>query len=248
MIMDKTKMFNKDKNPFFMHSEMEFFLAYRGNEIVGRVATIKNDNHNTTHHDKVGFFGFFECINDQEVANALFDAAGAWLKSKGFDTMRGPVNPSLNDEVALLVEGFDGPPVCLMSYNPQYYMNLIDGYGFAKAKDMYAYLLDQKKFMSDKMYRMQRIIRERNEVTVRTISFKDKAQLAKDVEVLRDLYNQAWEPNWGFVKMTNEEFDFLVEDFQTNSRSRICLYRVYQRRTCRIYFGFAGYQPMPHPQ
>ncbi len=139
LLMDRYKILNKEKNPFFQHGEIQLFLAYRGKEIVGRIAAIKNDLHNSIHKDKVGFWGFFECLNDQEAANKLFDAAKAWIKSKGFDKLRGPYNPSVNDENGLLIEGFDDPPRILMTYNPEYYKTLIENYGFAKIKDLYAY-------------------------------------------------------------------------------------------------------------
>ncbi|TSA28382.1 MAG: hypothetical protein D4R68_04010, partial [Ignavibacteriales bacterium] len=101
LIFDKKKILDRNKNPFFKHAEMEMFLAERDGELVGRIAAIKNDLHNKYHNDKVGFFGFFECIDDQEVANKLFETAREWLKSKDCDAMRGPANPSSNDEYAM---------------------------------------------------------------------------------------------------------------------------------------------------
>lgn len=222
LIMDRQKMFNKEKNPLYKHTEIELFLAYRDKEIVGRIAAIKNDNHNTTHNDKIGFFGFFECINDQKVANLLFSTAEAWLKAKGLNVMRGPINPTQNDEVGLFLDGADGQPVCLMTYNPKYYANLIEGYGLSKVKDLLAYLLYREKFMTDKLERMQNIVRERYKVTVRNVNFKDKVQFPKDVRLLKGLYNQAWEANWGFVKMTDEEFDFLAADLKQIAESDFC--------------------------
>lgn len=214
LIMDRMKMFDKSKNPFFEHSEMEFWTAERNGKVIGRIAAIKNDNHNITHNDKVGFFGFFECVNEQKVADALFTTAAKWLKSKGLTHIRGPLNPSQNDEVGLLVEGFDSPPVVLMTYNPKYYMDLIINAGFTKAKDLFAYHLIEKEFMSDKLARLQNIVRERNKVSLRNVEFKEKTQFRKDVDTLKEIYNQAWEPNWGFVKMTDAEFEFLANDLK----------------------------------
>lgn len=214
LIADKLKTLDKVKNPFYKHSQMELFLAVRNGEIIGRIAAIVNESHNIIHKDKVGFFGFFECVNEQEVANALFKVATDWLKDQGMDTIRGPHNPSQNDEVGLLIEGFDSSPVILMTYNPPYYMELIDSAGFGKAKDLYAYLLDVEDFMSDKLDRLQSAIRERYKVTTRNVNFKNKEQFTKDVATLKEIYNQAWEPNWGFVKMTDEEFDFLAADLK----------------------------------
>ena len=122
LIMDRKKILSTEKNPFFKHAEIQLFLAKKNDEIVGRIAAIKNDLHNQHHNDKVGFFGFFECVNDQQTANMLFDSAKQWLKEKGLNAMRGPANPSSNDEYGLLVEGFNDSPRILMTYNPEYYI------------------------------------------------------------------------------------------------------------------------------
>jgi len=214
LIADRLKLFDREKNPFFKHSEMQEFLAYRNSNIVGRIAAIKNDNHNLTHNDKVGFFGFFESINDQEVANALFSEVEQWLAKRGLDTIRGPENPSQNDEIGLLIEGFDSPPMVLMEYNPPYYIDLIKNSGFNLAMTLYAWLLDANNYMTEKLERLQKIVRERYKITIRTVNFKNKKQFKKDVDTLKYIYNMAWEKNWGFVKMTDEEFDFLVADLK----------------------------------
>ena len=113
-----------------------------------------------------GFFGFFECENNQETANSLFDSAKQWLCERGMDAMRGPANPSMNDECGLLIDGFDSPPVILMTYNPRYYEALFEGYGLGKVKDLHAYILDQNTFVSDKMSRLVDVIRKRSEITI----------------------------------------------------------------------------------
>lgn len=213
LIMDRKKLLNQKLNPFYRHAAMQLFLAERDGTVVGRIAAIVNDNHNTTYHDTVGFFGFFECINDQGVATALFTAAEQWLRDRGMTVCRGPVNPSMNDEVGLLVEG-SGPPVVLMTYNPPYYASLIEGAGYTKAKDLYAYMLDQQTFRTDKLNRLQSVLMERNQVTIRNVALKNKQQLAKDIRLLKEIYNATWEANWGFVKMTDEEFDFLAADLK----------------------------------
>jgi len=162
LMMDKKKLLNKDKNPFFETSQMEMFMAYKDGEPVGRIAAIKNDTHNEIHKENIGFFGFFECINDQEVANALLDTAKEWLKSKGLDAMRGPANPSSNDEFGMLLEGFDDPPRLMMTYNPEYYLELMDNYGIKKIKDLYAYRIDNKELLkSEKLIRVADIARSR---------------------------------------------------------------------------------------
>ena len=214
VIADRMKLLDTEKNPFYKHAEIQLFMAYRDNEVVGRIAAITNENHNKTHNDKAGFWGFFESINDSEVANALFDAAAEWLKQKGKDKMIGPENPSMNDEIGMLFEGYDDPPMIMMTYNPPYYNDLCVNYGMTKAKDLYAYHLEPEEFKTEKMMRLQGIIRERYGVTVREINFKNKEQFKKDVQTLKDIYNAAWQPNWGFVKWTDEEFDYIAEDLK----------------------------------
>lgn len=212
---ERKQLLDVQKNPFYLHSEIKFFIAEANGEIVGRIAAIVNYNHNKTHNDKVGFFGFFESINNNEVAKALFDAAADWLRKKGMDRMRGPENPSMNDEIGLLIDGFDSPPSVMMTYNPKYYIDLIEGQGFEKAKDIYAYQLVTGKFQSEKLLRMQEIVRKRYDVTIREVNFKDKKQLKKDIDSFKDIYNAAWVPNWGFVKWTEAEMDFIAKDLKT---------------------------------
>ncbi len=221
--MDRMKLLNEDKNPFYKHAEIQLFLAYDGKEIVGRIAAITNANHNAIHNDKVGFFGFFESTNNQEVANKLFDEAVKWLKTKGMNDIRGPVNPSTNDEVGLLIDAFDMPAVILMTYNPPYYQQLIENYGFNKEKDLLAYILHHDTYASEKLTRMQQIVRDRKGITIRALNFKDSKQFKADVKTLKEIYNAAWQPNWGFVKMTDAEFDFLANDLKTIAEPRLTI-------------------------
>lgn len=214
VISETMTLLDKEKNPFYEHSEIQLFTAESDGEVLGRIAAITNDNHNKTHNDNVGFFGFFECIDDPEVAAELFATAEHWLREKGKDIIRGPVDPSQNDVCGTLVKGFDRPPLIMMPYNPEYYDELIKAAGLEKAKDLYAYHINSEQFSTEKLGRMQKIVRERYDITVRQVNFSDKQQFKKDVATLKHIYNQAWEPNWGFVKMTDEEFDFLVKDLK----------------------------------
>jgi hypothetical protein len=213
LIFDKKKIFDKEKNPFFEHAEMEMFLAEKDGRLVGRIAAIKNDLHNKFNNDNVGFFGFFECINDQEVANKLFDAAKEWLKTKGFDTMRGPANPSSNDEYGMLLDGFDDAPRLLMPYNPKYYLDLCENYGMKKGKDLYAYKIENKKMLStDKIQRVSEIARKRSGIRIYQLNMKN---FAADLEKFKYVYNKAWAPNWGFVPLTEAEIDAMAKDLKS---------------------------------
>jgi hypothetical protein len=198
-----------DGNPFFRHAEMQLFVARRGLSDVGRIAAILDRAHNDFHGEKTAFFGFFECENDPEIANLLFDAAAVWGKERRMATLRGPANPSLNDEAGLLVDGFAAPPVFMMTYNPSYYVALVEGAGFRKAKDLLAYWFDVDPEPFARLKRLvERVRRREPDVVVRSIT---KKSLARDLPAVREVYNSAWEKNWGFVPMTAEEMDFMAK-------------------------------------
>lgn len=210
--MDRKKMLDRENHPFYKHAKAEFFIAEKNGEMVGRIAAIKNDLHNQVHNDKIGFFGFFECINDQEVANALFDAAKNWLAKNGCDTMRGPANPSSNDEYGMLLEGFDDEPRILMPYNPKYYLDLCDNYGLKKSKDLYAYKLENPKVVgSEKLRRGAEIAQKRSGLKITSLNIKD---FRNELEKVKYVYNKAWAPNWGFVPMTEEEIEAMAKELK----------------------------------
>jgi hypothetical protein len=216
LIFDVRKNLDPKRNPFFKHAEIAMFLAEDDGRLVGRIAAIRNDNHNKFHHDKAGFFGFFECINDTEVSDLLFETACEWAHDKGFNEIIGPVNPSTNDECGLLIDGFNYSPVFLMPYNPSYYINLIESFGFQKAKDLYAYYIPAEVIKNEtvmkRLERMAEIIKKRSDVTIRYINMKD---LKNEVRKIEEIYNSAWEKNWGFVPLTTEEFDFMAESLKS---------------------------------
>jgi hypothetical protein len=232
LMMDRRKLMDTKKNPFYQHAEVEFYIAERNGKMVGRIAAIVNHNHNKEHGDKVGFFGFFECINDQSVANALFDKAKAFLVSKGMNAMRGPANPSVNDEYGMLIEGFDLSPTILMTYNPKYYLALLDNYGFKKAKDLYAYLLSQETVYSDRLERANAIVKKRQGLTIRTMDMK---HFDDEVKLIKDVYNKAWAKNWGAVPMTDAEIDALAADLKPVVVPGLVLFAQIQGKT----IGFA---------
>jgi GNAT superfamily N-acetyltransferase len=237
LYIDKKKILNKKKNPFFNDAELDMFMAYRDGEPVGRIAAIKNNAHNRIHNENIGFFGFFECINDQEVANKLFDTAKEWIKQRGLDTMRGPASPSSNDEYALLIEGFDEPPKFMMPYNPTYYIDLIENYGMKKAKDLYAYIISQTKMrQSEKLIRVQEIARKRSGIKLRSINMKE---FKKELELVKYVYNKAWAPNWGFVPMTDAEIDALAKDLKPIVEPSLVLFGEIEGQTV----GFALVMP-----
>ncbi|HHH53251.1 MAG TPA: hypothetical protein ENK91_06300 [Bacteroidetes bacterium] len=208
--MAANELFSKKKNPFFEHSEVENFLAYKDGKLAGRISAIRNNNYNEYHNSNVGFWGFFDVINDFDVAKQLFDTVKQWHTTHGFEAMIGPVNFSTNDTAGLLIEGYDKPPIVEMTYNKPYYKDLIEKYGFVKDMDLFAYMINAED-VSEKSVRLAGLIKQRLEkkgITIRQINMKD---FKNEVERIRDVYNKAWEKNWGFVPATKKEFEFLAE-------------------------------------
>lgn len=194
------------RNPFYRAADRQLFLALRGGKVVGRIAAIENRAHNATYADRIGFFGFFECVDDQDVASGLFEAAGRWLSSRGLTVMRGPVSPSTNHETGLLVDGFDQHPQFLTPWNPRYYENLVRGDGFAITRDLLGYWLpygDAGFQINPKFAALaQRGAAKAN------LSFRDlqPKRFWSEVAIVWEVYNAAWERNWGFVPMSRAEF------------------------------------------
>jgi GNAT superfamily N-acetyltransferase len=207
-------LLSRTKNPFFEHAEAEYFIAERDGDVVGRIAAISNRLHNETHEDRVGFFGFFESIDDQDVANALLEAAAGWCRALGHDVLRGPTSFSVNDECGLLVDGFDTPPALMMPQNPPYYIGLLERAGLVKAKDLWVYQGGSEQGyvpVPERLARATEMIRQRQGITLRSLNMKD---FEGEVERIKELYNSAWEKNWGFVPMTEHEIDHLAEQFK----------------------------------
>jgi hypothetical protein len=222
LLMEQKTLLDRQKNPFFKAATAEYFLAFRNGETVGRIAAIKNDIHLKYHNDASGQFGFFECINDQQVANALFDTAKSWIKEKRLTYMRGPANPSSNDIYGMLVEGFDDSPRLLMPYNPEYYIKLCENYGMKKAKDLFAWKLVNEKLMaSEKLKRGQELVRKRYGMKISQLDMK---YFQRDLEKFKYVYNKAWAPNWGFVPMTEEQIDAMAKDMKPIAEPSLVLF------------------------
>jgi GNAT superfamily N-acetyltransferase len=210
--LERRKLIDTRKNPFYRHAERELFLAEREGRVVGRIGAIVNHNHNRHHGDRVGFFGFFESVDDQAVAAALLDAARDYLRGRGMDALRGPASPSVNDEYGLLVDGFDRPPAVMMPYNPPYYAALLEGCGLRKAKDLYAFRgVTQATLDLPRMQRANEVFKRRSGLTYRPVVMKD---FAAEIERVKRVYNSAWQGNWGEVPMTDEEFDEVAKDLK----------------------------------
>jgi hypothetical protein len=185
------------RHPFRSHADMVFFLATRGETMVGRIAGIIDHHYIGFQQERAGFFGFFESIDDPGVAKALLSRVADWLKANGMVKMIGPMNPSTNDECALLIDGFNSSPSLMMPYNPPCYPSLVEGYGLKKAMDLYAYWLDASAFDFERLDRITRRIQKREpRLYVRSLNLR---RFEEELGIIKDIYNNAWSKNWGFV-------------------------------------------------
>jgi len=206
LIKDVRDQFSQ-KNPFFRHAEIIPFIAMQDGRVVGRIVAIRNDAHIDFTGERAGFFGFFECTDDPSVCRALTDSVKRWLKDQGLHIMRGPMNFSTNEECGLLIEGFDEPPMIMMPYNHPYYKDLLEGCGLKKAKDLFAYIIEIPRRLPEKIYRVSEVARK-NGLLVRPI---DMSRFHEELAVFKRIYNSAWQRNWGFVPMTDEEIEYMAE-------------------------------------
>jgi len=223
LLSDVRAALDPAKHPYHAHAEVQCFLAWRGSSVVGRIAATVNRAHNEFHEDTLGFFGLFEAIDDQGVADALLHAAEQWLRARGMTAAQGPMNFSTNEEVCspgVLVEGFHRPPAIMMAHTPPYYARLLERAGYAKAKDLITYWLDSEQ-MPPRLQRVhERILRD-GRVKLRSMRVRDFAAEVKRVE---EIYNSAWERNWGFVPMTHEEIMHMAKQLKPIVEPRLCAF------------------------
>jgi hypothetical protein len=204
-------LLDKKKNPSWEYIEGEYFAAWRGKEIIGTITALINHRHNDFHQEHIGWFGTFDVYDDQEAANALLETAADWVKARKFDAIRGPQSFTTHEECGLLVDGFTRP-VLLMPYNPPYYQKLVETAGFTKAMDIYSFHLSRagaiEHATADRLERLTKAAMKRHKITVRPI---DRKNLNAEFKLFKEIYNAAWDKNWGFVPMTEKELDALVK-------------------------------------
>lgn len=209
------------KHPFYKKARIQAFIVIdESRRPVGRIMAIINHAHNEFHRDKTGFFGFFECINDLKVATLLLDAAKGYLIDHGLDEMVGPVNPSTNYECGMLIQGFDDPPQLMMTYNPKYYPELLGKYGLGKAKDILAYSMPTTITMPEVVQKIAKRTETSHKITYRSINTKN---WDREIDHIIDIYNDAWEKNWGFIPMEDEEFHHTAKDLKSIADPRFIL-------------------------
>jgi GNAT superfamily N-acetyltransferase len=198
------------KNPFFAHADVELLLAHRNGRIAGRIAAIDDHLHNQTHGDNVAMFGFFEA-DDEDAARALLASVETWARAKGRAAVRGPINPSLNETAGLLIDGFDTDPMLMMPRNPHEYAAFIEAAGYAKVKDLYAWIYDMSRDVPALFQRLADKVQREFGITVRPFDLKE---FSNETERLRQIYCGAWEHNWGFVPPTEAEFKRIATEMK----------------------------------
>ncbi len=233
---EEMKLLDTEKNPFYKNASIKLFIAYKDNKPVGRIASIVNRNHNRYHNDKTGFFGFFESIDDVDVAKELFGVAEDYLKANGMNHVRGPTNPSMNDSCGFLLHGYFQEPVFMMPYNRKYYHELVEACGFKKEKDLFAFYLSTSNKPRKRLLRLAEYVQRKYRITLRSFS---KRHLERDLDIVWELYCKAWADNWSFTPPTKEEFYYGMEDFKTIVPEELVMIAEKDSKPC----GFAAVVP-----
>jgi GNAT superfamily N-acetyltransferase len=211
LIIERKGFLDRKRHPFYKHGDAALFLARRGDEIVGRIMASDDPNYNSLHQSNVGCFGLFECIDDVDVAVALFRAAGDWLRTKNRAEIIGPIDYSTNYVCGLLIDGFEYPPTILTAHNPPYYAGLIESCGFTKLKDWYAWWWESR---NAPFSRMRRLVGARSRKTSASIRPIDLAHLGEESRRLAAVFNEAWRNNWGFVPFTEAEAEHMAKEMR----------------------------------
>ncbi len=211
LIIERKAFLNRKRHPFYKHGDAALFLARQNGEIAGRIMVSDDPNYNSLHRSNVGCFGLFECVDSYNVATALFQAAARWLHKKGRTEMMGPIDYSTNYVCGLLIDGFQFAPTILTAHNPPYYRELIESCGFAKAKDWYAWWFADPAKAAARLRLVTERLRKRWPAIIRPGNLKN---IREESRRLREIYNQAWKKNWGFVPFTEAEFEFMTHELK----------------------------------
>ena len=229
-------------HPFYDGAEGQTFLALQDGQPAGRIMALVYGAHNRIHKENRGFFGFFESLDDQEVAAGLFDAVRQWLGQRGITDVRGPMNPSMNYECGLLIEGFDTPPFFMMTHNPPYYQRLIEGCGFGKVEDMFAFYgnVDMLAGLDTKLAFIVQECRSRFDVKLRRM---DPKRFNHDVRLFLDIYNAALAGTWGFTPLSEKEIDHMAASMKHLIVPEMTTIAEIEGKPVGAMFGLLDYNP-----
>lgn len=213
LMMEQKKLIDTRQNPFYDEADLAMFIATLNGKTAGRIAAIHNKAYNRYHKTNIGFFGFFDCVDDQRICNLLIKAVGDWFSERGITEVIGPTSPGMMDVIGVLVDGFEHEPGLLMPYNFPYYDRLLEGAGLHKAMDLFAYRVTKQTVTLDRMARAAEIVRSRlPNLVIRNIDMKN---FENEVAIIRDIFNKAWAQNWGFVPVSEKQFKFIAKDLKT---------------------------------
>lgn len=218
--LERHDFLNPQKNPFFHNAEVALFVARKNGETVGRISAQINRLHNERYQEKTGHFGFFDCIDDAAIAHALLKTAEDWLKSRGMNQAIGPMSLSINEEVGLLIEGFDKPPYPYMAHNLPYYAHLVESAGYGKIKDLIAWNYDATRPVPETALQIANVVKEYPGLVVREVDMKN---MERELRIISDVFNSAWAKNWGFIPWTDEEIQKSAKDFKMILNPKLAL-------------------------
>ena len=237
LISEEKKLLSPEHNPFWKHAERALFIALRGDDTVGRIAAIEDRDFIAYHKEQTGYFGFFECLDDQEAAGSLLSAAEVWLKERGLKKMIGPLNPSTNAICGLLLEGYNSPPKLMMPYTLPYYHPLLEGRGLTKARDLLAYRIPVPEKMNPRLEKVADLLRKRG-LNVRNIRMKEFHQ---ELKLVREIYNSAWSKNWGFVPITETEIEHMAKELKPLIVPELVFFAEYRGKPVGFYLVLPDY-------
>lgn len=242
LVAEQRRLLGYGHHPFYDDAAIQTFLAVRDGAVCGRVAAIVNGAHNRRAEEQRGFFGFFESVDDQQVASALFDAAAAWLKERGMTAVRGPANPSLNYECGLLVEGWHSPPTFMMTYNPPYYGKLVEGWGFEKAQDLFAFWghIDMISGLDRKLWFIGNEAKQRFNVKLRPMN---RRRFREEVELFLNVYNASLVGTWGFAPLSPGEIKVLAGGLKHLIAPELALVAEVEGKPIGAVLGLLDYNP-----
>lgn len=241
LIADQYKLLDPKKSEYLSHSEAALFLAYdAAGKIAGRIAASKNNRHLEIYQDQVGFFGFFECIDDQAVANRLLDTACDWLARQGLTTVRGPMSFNINHHCGVLIDGFDHMPGVDMPYSAPWYPKLIENYGFAKSQDLYAYSINMAKLNADEKLhaRSQRFLNPGIKVQFRPLNWTN---IQEEAEKVSGIFCEAWSENWGAVPLSVREVEQIAKDAKLLANPDLCFAIEQDHQPIGVVIGLPDY-------
>jgi hypothetical protein len=235
------RLLDPRSHPFWEFSERILFLARRGSATVGRIAGVIDQHYNQCHNQKMGIWGFFECADDPEAAMALFSSVEKWITQKGMTFLRGPLSPSMNYESGLLIEGYEYPPVVGMPYNPPYYLGLVESCGYTKEKDLLAFLIDGAYRLPDWMERLAERTARKKGIQIRHV---DPKQMDAEFALIREIYNDSWSGNWGFVPLTENEMRDIQKSVKHFADPGLVFFMYYDNEPAAVCVIFPDINPL----